>query len=303
MKVLVTGGAGFIGSHTVELYQHKAEVVVLDNYRSGRIENLQDLNCRVVEGSLLDKKLLQELCKGVDYVFHLAALVSVAESMESCTETVEINVQGLLNVLEASREAKVKKLIFASSAAVYGPGSEELKNEALRPAPCSPYAITKLDGELYCQMYKNQGWLSTACVRFFNVFGPRQDPGSDYAAAVPNFVARALAGEPITIFGDGGQTRDFIYVKDVVKILSLLAEHTGAEGVYTAGYGTSITILELAQLVKRLLDSDSLITFEAERVGDLRHSTSNPSRLLKAGWMAKYTVKSGLEELITSLQK
>ena len=303
MKILVTGGAGFIGSHTVEYYQHRAEVVVLDNYRSGRPENLEGLHCRVVEGSLLDRRLLGDLCKGVDYVFHLAALVSVAESMENPAEAVEINVRGLLNVLEASRDAKVKKLIFASSAAVYGLDPEQPKHEALRPAPCSPYAITKLDGEFYCQMYHDQGWLSTACVRFFNVFGPRQDPGSHYAAAVPIFIDRALAGEPITIFGNGGQTRDFIYVKDIVEILCFLAEHNTPEGVYNAGYGESITILEMAQLVTRLLDSDSSITFGAERAGDLRYSTSDPLRLLRAGWMAKYTVRSGLEELISSLKK
>ena len=303
MKILVTGGAGFIGSHIVEHYQHRAEVVVLDNYRPGRAENLNGLNCRIVEGSILDRELLDSIMEGVDYVFHLAALVSVPESMGCINETVEINVSGLLSALESARAAGVKKLVLASSAAVYGADPEQPKHESLRPAPCSPYAVTKLDGEYYCDIYNNQGWLPTASVRFFNVFGPRQDPASHYAAAVPIFIESARNNQPITIFGDGGQTRDFIYVKDIVEALAFLAEGSAHCGVFNAGYGKSISILELADSIKRALGSDSDIWFENERQGDLRHSTSDPSRLLRAGWKPKYSVNSGMEELLSGLSK
>jgi UDP-glucose 4-epimerase len=301
MKILVTGGAGFIGSHIVEHYQHCAEVVVLDNFRTGRIHNLKGLKCQVVEGSILDRELLDSIMPGVDYVFHLAALVSVPESMECIHETVKINVSGLLNVLESARTCRVKKLIFASSAAVYGEGPEQPKQECMLPAPRSPYAVTKLDGEYYCDLYHTEGWLSTASVRFFNVFGPRQDPASQYAAAVPIFIESALHDRPITIFGDGGQTRDFIYVKDIVEALAFLAEDSTQHGVFNAGYGKSVSILDLVESIRAALGSDSPLRFVEERAGDLRHSTSDPSRLLQAGWQPSYSVNSGIEALLARL--
>lgn len=294
MKILVTGGSGFIGSHVVEHYQDKAEVVVLDNLRSGHCRNLEGLNCRFVEGSILDKALVDELVGGVDFIFHLAALISVPESMQRPEETVELNVRGLLNVLEAGRKHGVRKLCFASSAAVYGENPAQPKLETMTPDPRSPYAITKLDGEYYCGLYAREGWLETACIRFFNVFGPRQDPRSAYAAAVPIFLHRALAGEPITVYGDGGQTRDFIFVKDIVGALAFAAETPHATGVFNAGYGKSITILELVREILRLTGSKSEIRFEPARPGDIRHSTSDSSKLMSAGWSPRFDVSSGL---------
>ena len=300
MKILVTGGSGFIGSHLVEHFQDTAEVVVLDNLRSGHRKNLEGLRCRFVEGSILDKPLLDELMQGVDYIFHLAALISVPESMQRPEETMELNVRGLLNVLEAGRRHGVRKLCFASSAAVYGENPAQPKVETMTPDPRSPYAITKLDGEYYCGLYAREGWLETACIRFFNVFGPRQDPRSAYAAAVPIFIHRALAGEPITVYGDGGQTRDFIFVKDIVGALAFAAETPHATGVFNAGYGKSTTILELAQEILRLTGSSSEIRFEPVRPGDIRHSTSDPSKLVAAGWKPRFDVPAGLRAMLTS---
>jgi len=300
MKILITGGSGFIGSHLVEHYQHQADVVVLDNFRSGHRKNLDGLKCRIVEGSILDQKLLEDIMPGVDYVFHLAAMVSVPESMSSPKETVEINVQGLLNVMETARKHGVKKLCFASSAAVYGENPEEIKVETLTPDPRSPYAITKLDGEYYCDLYRREGWLPTAVLRFFNVFGPRQDPMGAYAAAVPIFIHKALRNEPITIFGDGGQTRDFIYVKDIVGALSFLAENADARGVFNAGYGQCMSIEELAHIILTESGSASQITHAPVRAGDIRHSRANPQKLIGAGWRAVHGVKNGLIATIES---
>lgn len=298
MKILITGGSGFIGSHVVEHYQGRAEVVVLDNLRSGHRKNLEGLKCGFVEGSILDQALLDECMDGVDYVFHLAALVSVPESMSLPGEAVDINVRGLLAVLESARHHGVKKLCFASSAAIYGENPIQPKVETMTPDPRSPYAITKLDGEYYCGLYAREGWLSTACLRFFNVFGPRQDPNSAYAAAVPIFLHRARHDEPITIYGDGGQTRDFIYVKDIVGALAFAAETPKLEGVFNAGYGTAITIAELVEEIVKLTGSRSEIRYEPVRAGDIRHSTSNASKLREAGWIPDFDVASGLSQII-----
>lgn len=298
MKILVTGGSGFIGSHVVEHYQDKADVVVLDDLRTGHRRNLDGLNCRFVDGSIADMALLDSLMTGVDYVFHLAALVSVPESMSLPQEAVRLNVTGLLNVLESSRRHGVKKLCFASSAAVYGENPMQPKVETMTPDPRSPYAITKLDGEYYCGLYQREGWLSTACLRFFNVFGPRQDPNSAYAAAVPIFLDRARKNEPITVYGDGGQTRDFIFVKDIVGALSFAAENPEVSGVFNAGYGRAMTILELVEEILRLTSSKSKVVFEPVRSGDIRHSTANASKLLATGWVPRFDVPGGLHHLI-----
>ena len=298
MKILVTGGSGFIGSHVVEHYQNKAEVVVLDNLRTGHRENLDGLKCQPVEGSILDTELLDSLMAEVDYVFHLAAQVSVPESMSMPQEAVNLNVTGLLNVLESARKHGVKKLCLASSAAIYGENPTQPKVETQLPDPQSPYAITKLDGEYYCGLYQREGWLATACLRFFNVFGPRQDPNSAYAAAVPIFLDRARKNEPITVYGDGGQTRDFIFVKDIVGALSFAAETPDVTGVFNAGYGRAMTILELVEEILSLTGSKSTVVNAPIRAGDIRHSTADPSKLLSAGWQPQFDVPGGLRHLI-----
>ena len=206
MKILVTGGAGFIGSHIVEHYQDKAEEIrVLDNLRTGYLRNLEGLRHTFIEGSICDRELVRQAVQGVDYIFHMAALVSVPESMSKISECIDINVNGLLNVLEEASAAGVKKIVLASSAAIYGDNPTVPKLEAMYPEPKSPYAITKLDGEYYLNMFRAEGKINTAAVRFFNVFGPRQDPKGAYAAAVPIFIEKAVKGEDITVYGDGSQ--------------------------------------------------------------------------------------------------
>ncbi len=300
MKLLITGGSGFIGSHIVEHYQGRAEEIrVLDNLRTGYRKNLDGLDCTFIEGSITDRDLVAQAVAGVDYVFHLAALVSVPESMAKPAECVDINVHGLLNVLEASAAAGVKKLVFASSAAIYGDNPTVPKLETMLPEPKSPYAITKLDGEYYLDLFLRERGLETAAIRFFNVFGPRQDPQGAYAAAVPIFIEKALKGEDITVYGDGEQTRDFIYVKDIVGALAFAAETPGVTGVFNAGYGGQMTINDLASKILAAAGSSSNILHGPERPGDVKHSRASAEKLQNAGWRPQHTLD---EALATTLE-
>jgi UDP-glucose 4-epimerase len=295
MKILITGGSGFIGSHIVEHYQGKAdEIRVLDNLRTGYRKNLDGLDCKFIEGSITDREMVRKAVEGVDYIFHLAALVSVPESMSKPGECVDINVNGLLNVLEEAAAAGVKKLVFASSAAVYGDNPSVPKVETMLPEPKSPYAITKLDGEYYLGMFQREGRLETAAIRFFNVFGPRQDPKGAYAAAVPIFIEKAVMGEDITVFGDGAHTRDFIYVKDIVGALSFAVETPGVTGVFNAGYGGQITINDLASQIISNAGTNSRVLHAPERPGDVKHSRASADKLQAAGWKPQHTLQNGL---------
>ncbi|HVU23071.1 MAG TPA: NAD-dependent epimerase/dehydratase family protein [Opitutus sp.] len=298
MKVLITGGAGFIGSHIAELLRNRAEVRVLDNLRTGHRRNLDGLPVEFIEGSILDRAALRAALAGVDYVFHLAALISVPESVEQPHACVELNVTGTLNVLEAAAAAGVRKLCFSSSAAIYGDNPVVPKHELMLPEPKSPYAVTKLDGEYYCRQFAEGGRLATVALRFFNVFGPRQDPASAYAAAVPIFVRQALAHEPLTIFGDGGQTRDFIFVKDIAAANVFAATTPGVTGVFNVGYGGQITVLALAQRIIALTGSRSEIQFRPPRAGDVRHSRANVDALRQTGFTPSGSLESGLAETI-----
>jgi UDP-glucose 4-epimerase len=304
MKILITGGSGFIGSHIVELYQDKAEEIrVLDNLRTGYRHNLDGLRHTFIEGSITDRELVRKAVEGVDYIFHLAALVSVPESMAKPGECVDINVHGLLNVLEEASAAGVKKLVFASSAAIYGDNPTVPKVETMVPEPKSPYAITKLDGEYYLGMFQNEGRLETAAIRFFNVFGPRQDPKGAYAAAVPIFIEKAVRDEDITVFGDGGQTRDFIYVKDIAGALAFAAETPGVTGVFNAGYGGQITINDLADGLIKAAGSASKVIHAPERAGDVRHSRASADKLRAAGWSPRHRLEEGLATTLEFFKK
>jgi UDP-glucose 4-epimerase len=299
MKILITGGSGFIGSHIVEHYQDLAEEIrVLDNLRTGYRHNLDGLRHTFLEGSITDRELVRQAVSGVDYVFHLAAMVSVPESMSKPGECVDINVHGLLHVLEEASAAGVTKLVFASSAAVYGDNPTVPKLESMLPEPKSPYAITKLDGEHYLGMFQREGRLETAALRFFNVFGPRQDPNGAYAAAVPIFMEKAVRNQDITIFGDGGQTRDFIYVKDIVGALTFAVETPGITGVFNAGYGAQITINDLAHGLIRAAASTSQVLHAPERPGDVRHSRASADKLRAAGWIPHHSLDDGLAKTL-----
>jgi UDP-glucose 4-epimerase len=298
MRVLVTGGAGFIGSHIVEHFQGGAEVRVLDNLRSGRAENLEGFRCEFISGSIEDRATVGKAIEGVDYVFHLAAMVSVPESMHKPIECNEINVAGTLVVLEEAARAGVKKLILSSSAAVYGDNPAVPKREEMVPEPKSPYGITKLDGEHYCAMFTREGRLPTASLRYFNVFGPRQDPKSQYAAVVPTFIKRAVRNEPITIFGDGGQTRDFIQVKDIVAANVFFALESRETGVFNVGYGKGTSVKELATTICRLAGSKSKIEYAPPRIGDVQHSVAAINRLRQAGFSGKGDLVEGLRATV-----
>ena len=298
MKVLVTGGAGFIGSHIVEHFQDSAEVRVLDNLCSGFKCNLAGLRCEFIRGSILDRQFVRRAVKGVDYIFHLAAMISVPESMQKPVECAETNTLGTLVLLEEAARAKAGKFILSSSAAIYGDNPVVPKIETMLPEPKSPYAISKLDGEFYCRMFADEGRLRTACLRYFNVFGPRQNPRSQYAAAVPIFIDRALKNKPITIFGDGEQTRDFICVQDVVAANVFFATQSPATGVFNVARGQRLTINDLAASVCRLTGSRSEIKHAAERPGDVKHSLADIDKLRKAGFIPAGDFHQGLQTTI-----
>jgi len=294
MRVLITGGAGFIGSHIVEHFQGKAEVRVLDNLRSGFKHNLAGFPHEFIEASILDRDAVRRAVEGVDYIFHLAAMISVPESMAKPIECDEINTKGTLVVLEEAEKAGVKKLVLSSSAAIYGNNPVVPKVETMLPEPRSPYAITKLDGEYYCRMFAEENRVQTTCLRYFNVFGPRQDPTSQYAAAVPIFIHLALKNEPITIYGDGEQTRDFIYVKDIVAANAYFATQSSATGVFNVAYGKKITINELCSTICRLTGSKSEIKHGPERAGDVKHSMAAVDKLRAAGFVPAGDLSGGL---------
>ena len=298
MRILVTGGAGFIGSHIVELFQGRAEVRVLDNLRSGFRHNLAGFQHEFIEASITDREAVRRALAGVDYVFHLAAMISVPESMHNPTGCNEINTHGTLVVLEEAARAGVKKLVFSSSAAIYGDNPVTPKLETMVPEPKSPYAITKLDGEYYCKMFSAAGRLATACLRYFNVFGPRQDPQSQYAAAVPIFIARAVKSDPITIHGDGEQTRDFIYVKDIAAANAFFATESPATGVFNVGYGRRMAIKTLAETICRSAGSGSIIQHAPERPGDVKHSLAAVDKLRSAGCHLTGEFNEGLNATI-----
>jgi UDP-glucose 4-epimerase len=298
MKILVTGGAGFIGSHIVEYFQNRAEVRVLDNLSSGFKHNLAGFNCDLVEGSILDRELVRFAVQDIDYVFHLAAMISVPDSMQKPVECANINTVGTLIVLEEAAKAKVKKLVLSSSAAIYGDNPVTPKLETMIPEPKSPYAVTKLDGEFYCKMFADEGRIQTVCLRYFNVFGPRQDPNSQYAAAVPIFIDRAVKNKLITIYGDGEQTRDFIYVKDIVAANVFFATQFKSIGVFNMAYGQRMTINELAKTICCLTGSHSEIKHTPARPGDVKHSVASIEKLRAAGFDPLMNFGDGLQATI-----
>ncbi len=301
MKIVVTGGAGFIGSHIVEHWLNEgADVHILDNFRSGRKENVELFPKAVLqEGSITDRDFVFDVLKDTDYVHHLAAMISVPESMDKPLECVDINVNGLINILDAAREYGIKKVVHSSSAAVYGDNPVSPKTVDMRPEPLSPYGITKLDGEYYLKLYNDIFNVGTASLRYFNVFGPRQDPKSQYAAAIPIFVHKALKNENLMIFGDGEQTRDFVFVKDVVQANILAATNPGAKDVYNVANGHSITIKELCDLIIETTESNSKIIFADPRPGDIKHSLASVDLTKKElDYDPKFDLVNGMRETI-----
>lgn len=301
--VLVTGGAGFIGSNLVErLATCGSSVRVFDNFSTGKRANLEAIDAafEVVEGDLRDSDQVRKACADIDFVLHQGALGSVPRSVEDPKETNDVNVTGTLNVLVAARDAGVKRLVFASSSSVYGDTETLPKSESHVPHPVSPYGVSKLAAEQYCVAFQRVWDIETVCLRYFNVFGPRQDPDSQYAAVVPRFVTAALASEPLHIYGDGEQTRDFTFVENVLNanFRALLAPSAAGEVLNIAG-GDRIAVEELATAIGEALGSEPQIVHDSERPGDIRHSYADIQRAravldftVEVGW------KKGLQRTV-----
>ena len=298
MRVLITGGAGFIGRHITEYFQNLAEVRVLDNLSSGLKSNLSGLKCQLVVGSILDRDLVREAMRGVDFVFHLAAMVSVPGSVQKPIEYAEINARGVAIVLEEAARAGAKKLIFSSSAALYGDSPTIPQIESMPAKPKNPYATSKYEGERHCCSFTDRGRLPAVSLRYFNVFGPYQHPRTEYTAVVPAFIEKAIRNEPITILGDGRQTRDFIYVKDVVAANAFFALKSQATGVFNVSLGKQITITDLALTVRNLSKSKSAIEYGIERSGDVKHSVAGIAKIQRAGFSPVCDLAGGLRATI-----
>jgi UDP-glucose 4-epimerase len=276
---VITGGAGFIGSHLAErLLREGARVRIVDNFITGKRQNIEHLrgDLTLHEISITDRAALQSVIDGADYVLHQAALPSVPRSVADPVTSNEINVTGTLNVLIAAREAGVKRVGYAASSSAYGDQPGDAKIESMQPRPLSPYGVSKLAGEYYCQAFTAVYGLETVALRYFNVFGPRQDETSHYAAVIPRFIAAMLRGEPPTIYGDGHQSRDFTYIDNVVhgNLLALRAPEASGQTMNLAT-GGRVSLLELVDKLNDLLGTDFAPRHEPERKGDIRHSRAS----------------------------
>ena len=296
---VVTGGAGFIGSNIVSrLVADGEEVRVVDDLSTGKRENLREVEDAVAlhEGDICDEALLREALDGADYVLHQAALASVPRSIADPVESNRVNVEGTLKVLDAARACGVRRVVYASSSSLYGDAPMLPKTEQMIPAPMSPYAVSKLAGEYYCSVYNDTFGLETVSLRYFNVFGPRQDPSSQYAAVIPIFISCLMRGERPTVFGDGEQSRDFTFVDDVVEANLLAARAEGAAGVVcNVGCGDSHTLNELLALLAKLMGTDAQADYAPERAGDVKHSLADIVRARQAlGYEPRVAFEDGL---------
>lgn len=307
MKILVTGGAGFIGSHLVDrLLKEGHSVRVLDDFSSGKEENLNftsGLSSRVynlIRGDIRDFKTCQESCKGIDYVLHQAARRSVPKSLANPYEYNGVNINGTLNMLRASKEAGVKRFIFASSSSIYGERENFPEKESDIPLLISPYALTKLAGEYYCRIFSENHNLETVSLRYFNVFGPRQSLDDEYAVVIPKFITSLLKNEPPPIYGNGQQSRDFTFVANVVEanIKAMNTPHLRC-GVFNIASGRDISILQLTAILKEIMNRNIEPFFLPPRPGDVQRTLADISKAKKLlGYRPIYDFESGLKETV-----
>lgn len=299
---LVTGGAGFIGSHVARaLLDQGHRVRVLDNLSTGSRSNLEGLNkLEFLEGDIREEKVCNHACRGVDYVIHLAAMVSVPLSMEDPPATHHVNVTGTLNIFKAALGAQVKRVVYTSSSAVYGSSDSRGLSEEDAGGFLSPYALSKYVGELYAELFQSCFGLSCVGLRYFNVFGPRQDPASAYAAVIPKFISALVAGEAPIIHGDGGQTRDFVFIEDVVRAnLLAAAAPLDRHQVFNIATGRATTITLLAELLAEILERDIRPVHGPERSGDIRDSLANIAKAKTAiGYEAIFSLRDGLAKTV-----
>lgn len=301
-RIVVTGGAGFIGSNIVRELVKNNTVIVIDDLSTGSLENIKDLiktkKINFIKGNVTDYKLLHKTFRNVDYVFHQAAIASVPKSIEDPITSNIVNVNGTLNVLVASRDNNVKKVVFASSCSIYGDSPILPKNEDMTTFPISPYSVNKLIGEYYCKIFTNIYSLKTASLRYFNVYGPRQDPKGDYAAVIPKFIGMILKNKSPEIYGDGGQTRDFVYVKDIVNA-NIIAAESKETGIFNIASGVQASINELAKLIIEITRKNIQFVYKKARIGDIIHSSANISKAKKMlAFEPNFSLKEGLKETI-----
>ncbi len=302
-RYLVTGGAGFIGSNVVhKLIELNHDVWVLDNFLTGKRENIADVldQITLIEGDLRDLPTVTRVCKNIDYVLHIGALPSVPRSVADPILTHDINITGTLNVLEAARQQNVKRVVFSSSSSVYGNTPTLPKHEDMPVNPLSPYATHKVSGEFYCRIYNDIYNLETVCLRYFNVFGPRQNPNSQYAAVIPKFISAFQTGRQLTIYGDGEQSRDFTYIENVVSANIVAATAPNAAGeIINIACGHRITINELAYKIGEILGKDVKPQYESSRSGDVKHSLADISKAEKLlNYSSLVDIDSGLQKTI-----
>lgn len=301
--VLITGGAGFIGSNlAIELVNKGYSVKILDNLMTGKISNIEPIlkNITFIKGDIRNLDLLKEAINDVDYIIHEAAQPSLAKSLADPVLTNEINIDGTLNVLLAAKNSKVKRVVYASSAAVYGDIAKLPIVETSELKPISPYAATKLAAENYCLVFARVFDLKTVCLRYFNVFGPNQDIKSEYATVIPKFINTMLRNQQPTIFGDGKQTRDFVYVKNVVEASILAMEKKKAVGeVFNIASGRKTNLNELVEKINEILDKNIEPTYTKPRQGDIKHSVADIKKAEKLlGYKVKCSLDKGLSESI-----
>ena len=301
-RILVTGGCGFIGSHLVErLVNLGHDVTVLDDLSTGKIENIKDLfyegNIKLAVGSISNLEFLRGACSDVDYVFHEAALARVPRSIDNPILVNKVNIEGTLNVLMAAKESKVKKVVYASSSSVYGDNCSLPQSEVGSTIPVSPYALTKLTGELYCDIVSRIYGLPTVSLRYFCVYGKRQDSKSRYATVIPAFMERVFQNLPPFIFGDGNQSRDFTYIEDVVDA-TILGLGEGIVGTYNIGSGEATTINQLAQMILDITGKSLQPIYKELRLGDVRHTLADVSKAKTFGYKPRWKLWDGLKELL-----
>jgi UDP-glucose 4-epimerase len=301
VRYLITGGAGFIGSNIAGTLMGQGEVLIIDDLSTGKYRNIEPLvneGVRFYESSILDTEKLITITKEVDYIFHQAALPSVARSIKDPIKTNNVNVSGTLNILEAARTNHVKKVIYASSSSVYGDSKTLPKKESMIPNPISPYAVSKLTSEYYCRAYSKIFGLPTVCLRYFNVYGQKQNPYSEYSAVIPKFITLILQGKQPTINGDGNHTRDFTYIKDVVQA-NLKAMKPNTEGIFNIAYGEKTSLNELVYKIMELTDIYVDVKYGPERPGDIKDSLADISKAKKElEYRPKYNINRGLKETI-----
>jgi UDP-glucose 4-epimerase len=302
MKYLITGGAGFIGSNIVRrLLEMGHEVRVLDNFSSGREENISDIadDIELIDGDIRDFWVVTKAVRGVDYVLNQAALPSVPRSVNNPLTSNVVNIDGTLNMLEAAKQAGVKKFVTASSSSVYGDAEELPKHEKMTPNPVSPYAITKLANEHYCKVYWKLYGFPTVSLRYFNIFGPHQDPNSEYAAVIPKFITCLLEGKKPTVFGDGEQSRDFTYIDNCVEANLLAAADDRMIGdVYNVACGAHFTLNELIAQLCRIIGVTTEPVYDPPRPGDVRHSFASIDKLGALGYDPKVGFEEGLKKTV-----